>query len=412
MAIRDRIKEFRRVKASDLAPNPSNWRKHPTYQRDTLQAVLEEVGIADAVIARETPDGLVLIDGHLRRDILPDTEIPVLVLDVDEAEADKILATLDPLAAMAQTDMDKFLSIAGRIETGSDSIKALLEAVANGENMPLLTPKIEREETFDTGDALNQAEAEEYVPFSKRGQIWRLGEHRLMCGDSTNAEDVESLMDGATPELMVTDPPYGIGIVHVDGATVGGSKPFGSTQRGPKSKNQIIQANRYPVIEGDDKPFDPSHLLNVAAHTVIWGANYFAEKLPASSGWFCWDKRENITRNSFADCELAWTSSGRPARIFHHLWNGLHKGSQHNQRREHPTEKPVALFEWCIEQFTSEGDAVTDYYAGICPTIIAAEKLSRRCYAMEIEPRYVDVAIRRWEDFTGEKAELIGDREE
>src|SRR5687767_7982517 len=104
MKLRDRIVDFRRVKAADILPNPKNWRKHPKAQQDAIRGVLSEVGIADALIVRKTKAGLQLIDGHLRRDTEPDVLWPCLVLDVNEAEADKLLATVDPLAAMAEAD--------------------------------------------------------------------------------------------------------------------------------------------------------------------------------------------------------------------------------------------------------------------------------------------------------------------
>lgn len=136
MHIRDRIKELRRVPASDLIPNPKNWRTHPDNQRGALRGMLAEVGIADAVLARETPDGLQLIDGHLRTEELgaADVEIPVLILDVDEAEADKLLATFDPVAELAGCDSDKFEVILRDIQTGSQDVAAMLDklAVKNG----------------------------------------------------------------------------------------------------------------------------------------------------------------------------------------------------------------------------------------------------------------------------------------
>jgi len=108
MQIRDRIKELRRVRASKLAPNPRNWRVHPDAQRDALRGVLAEVGYADALLARELPDGgLELVDGHLRAETTPDALVPVLVLDVDEQEAQKILLTHDPLAEMAIADQQQ-----------------------------------------------------------------------------------------------------------------------------------------------------------------------------------------------------------------------------------------------------------------------------------------------------------------
>lgn len=131
MKLKDRIKELRRVKASELVPNPKNWRTHPESQRNALMGVLAEVGIADAVLARELPDGsLMLIDGHLRAETGGDANLPVLVLDVNEAEADKILATLDPLAAMATTDRVKLDEILRDIETGSEAVSEMLADLA------------------------------------------------------------------------------------------------------------------------------------------------------------------------------------------------------------------------------------------------------------------------------------------
>jgi hypothetical protein len=131
MQIRDRIKELRRVPASELKPNPKNWRTHPEAQANALRGVLAEVGIADAVIARELPDGtLLLLDGHLRAETMGETIVPVLVLDVDEAEGDKILATLDPLAAMAEADAIKLDAILREVDTGSAEVQEMLAKIA------------------------------------------------------------------------------------------------------------------------------------------------------------------------------------------------------------------------------------------------------------------------------------------
>lgn len=128
--IRDRIKELRRVRAGDLLPNPKNWRTHPKPQRDALAGILAEVGYADALLARETAAGLVLIDGHLRVETTPDQEVPVLVLDVTEAEADLLLASLDPLAAMAGAAADKLEALLAEVGTGSDALQAMLGKLA------------------------------------------------------------------------------------------------------------------------------------------------------------------------------------------------------------------------------------------------------------------------------------------
>jgi len=128
MRIRDRIKELRRVPASRLRPNPRNWRVHPQSQQDALRGVLAEVGYADALVARELADGsLELIDGHLRAETTPDQEVPVLVLDVDEKEAAKLLALLDPLAGLAQTNRDALAGLLAEVETESRAVRDVLD---------------------------------------------------------------------------------------------------------------------------------------------------------------------------------------------------------------------------------------------------------------------------------------------
>jgi hypothetical protein len=131
MNIRNRVKSLRMVPASDLKPNPKNWRTHPKAQQDALRGVLAEVGLADACLARELPDGsLMLIDGHLRAETLGDGDVPVLILDVNEAEADKILATLDPLTAMADSDAAKLDELLRNVDTGSEALQQMLAATA------------------------------------------------------------------------------------------------------------------------------------------------------------------------------------------------------------------------------------------------------------------------------------------
>jgi len=140
MTMKDRVKELRRVPASELRANPKNWRRHPPAQEAALRGVLEDIGFADAVIARETADGLELIDGHLRQEVMGDQSIPVLIVDVTEEEADKMLLTLDPLAAMARPDQDQLLSLLKSVEIESDAVNIMLEALINGESEPLPYP--------------------------------------------------------------------------------------------------------------------------------------------------------------------------------------------------------------------------------------------------------------------------------
>lgn len=131
MQIRNRVRELRRVKAAELVPNPRNWRTHPQAQQDALRGILAEVGYADALLARELPDGtLMLVDGHLRAETTPEQEVPVLVLDIDEAEADKLLLSLDPLAALAETNASSLDALLREVNTGSEGLQQMYSDLA------------------------------------------------------------------------------------------------------------------------------------------------------------------------------------------------------------------------------------------------------------------------------------------
>ena len=139
MGVRNRIKELRWVRAGDVRANPRNWRSHPSFQRQALRAVLDEVGFADALVARELSDGsLELIDGHLRAEMLPDDKLPVLVLDVDEAEADKLLASLDPLASLARCNTAAVTALVSRLHSESAELQSVFDHLASGEPLAQL----------------------------------------------------------------------------------------------------------------------------------------------------------------------------------------------------------------------------------------------------------------------------------
>ncbi len=201
--IRDRIVELRRVPARELIQHPKNFRRHPPAQQAALRGGVDEIGYADALIARETDAGLELIDGHLRAETTPDAVVPVLVLDVTEAEADKLLATLDPLSALAETDQDALDKLLEGVETDSDALRSLLDELGkrNGNDW--------REREDSVPDLSEE-------PTTKPGDLWILGHHRLLCGDATDADDVRRVMDGKRASLFHTDPPYLVDYVGSD----------------------------------------------------------------------------------------------------------------------------------------------------------------------------------------------------
>ncbi len=175
MEIRDRIRELRRVKAAELLPNPKNWRRHPKAQADALRGILAEVGYADALLARELPDGkLILVDGHLRAETTPSSMVPVLVLDVTEEEADKILLTLDPLAAMAEADADRVKALLGSVQSDNEAVKAMLERLGREAGIPSGGPLQEPPAQIDKAAELKAKWGTE------TGQLWQIGPSRLL----------------------------------------------------------------------------------------------------------------------------------------------------------------------------------------------------------------------------------------
>jgi len=272
------------------------------------------------------------------------------------------------------------------------------------------------------------------TPITKVGDLIVLGRHRLLCGDATSFEHVETLTGGEKMQMAYCDPPYGISIVQggwVGGGeannipfgdapkgetapqrarrlgTVGGSKPFGSKDvRGTDGSSNIIEVNRYAPVIGDDSTQTAVDAYNLCAALAIpvmifWGGNYYANALPPSSCWIVWDK-ENT--GNFADAELAWTNQPSAVRIFKHMWNGMVKASEHGERRVHPTQKPVALAEWCLDKYGKKGDNVLDLFGGSGSTLMAAERTGRAAFLMELSPAYCDVTCTRFEKATGQKA--------
>lgn len=241
----------------------------------------------------------------------------------------------------------------------------------------------------------------------KAGELWALGDHRLLCGDANRAADVSRALGGVQPDILFTDPPYGISIVGTGGKVAGDAR----LRFGGKS-GKVVKGRRYSRIVGDDKPFDPTPFLKLASLIILFGANNYADKLPPSSRWFVWDKvpgASETINNSHGDAELLWTNAdGRAVKTYRHKWFGLiREGARDVEmgRRIHPTQKPVGL---CIQIMRDHvGRVIFDPFSGSGSTLIAAEQTGRVARLMEIEPHYCDVILSRWEKFTGKKAVLL-----
>ena len=181
-------------------------------------------------------------------------------------------------------------------------------------------------------------------------------------------------------DLVLTDPPYGINYKH------GG----GNYRNAPTVISAVI---------GDDKPFDPSFLPRPM---IVWGANHYHHRLPEGGRWFIWDKREGIIPpRDQADCEIAWCSQGGVDRLFNHYWDGFNRKSERKIPRQHPTQKPVALMAWCINQ-ASNPKSILDPFIGSGTTTIACERLKRRWIGIEISEEYCEISARRIERETSQ----------
>lgn len=208
--------------------------------------------------------------------------------------------------------------------------------------------------------------------------------HRLMCGDSTNAETVKKLMNGKKADMVFTDPPYGMSAVSKSGVL---SKTY---------KTDIMNDDTNEVAI--DCFLLCQQMFNDAKQ-VWWGANYYTECLPSSECWIVWDKNNGASDQT--DCELAWANFRSVVRQF--------TLASEKKNRVHPTQKPIKLIAMIFEKFEKENkfNNVVDLFGGSGSTLIACEQLNRNCYMMELDPKYCDVIIKRWEALTGKKAVKI-----
>ena len=243
-------------------------------------------------------------------------------------------------------------------------------------------------------------------PKAKYGDLYQLGRHRLMCGDSTKIEDVEKLMDGCKADMVFTDPPYGMNL-DTDFSSMVNKLDFA------REKN-IKNGKKYDKGIVDD--FDPLMVATIfdvfadVKEIFLWGADYFAEMLPHKNdgSWIVWDKRDNnqqFDKMYGSSFELCWSKNRHKREIARVRWCsvfGTEKEFDH--KRHHPTQKPIALARWFLDRYSQDGDNVVDLFGGSGCTLIACEQSNRNCFMMELDPKYVDVIINRWEQFTGQKA--------
>jgi DNA modification methylase len=366
-----------------------------------LRGLLREIGYADALLARREGDGLVLIDGHLRRSLDPDQLVPVLVLDLSAEEADLLLATLDPLATLAAPDPAALSELLARVETNSAGVRELLERIAHDAGLPRLVPLTDPDEI----PALPE------TPRARRGDLYLLGEHRLLCGDATDGADMARLMGRDRARVLLTDPPYGVSYT---GKTNRRLEICNDHERGlvPLLRGSFANCSGFLSPGAALYVFHPAGPLQLAFLQAF-----------TDQGWelrssLVWVKDRMVLGHSdyhYRHEPIAYgrtPGEGKRGRGGSGWYGGNSRDSVLEVRRpsaspEHPTAKPVELLRRLLVDTSIEGDVVLDPFSGSGATLVAAEITGRSARAMELDPRYVDVAVDRYRGLTGEKARRI-----
>lgn len=394
-----------------LYGNPANPRINDAAV-GPVAASLRRFGWRQPIVAR--PSGEV-IAGNTRLKAaleLDMTEVPVVWFEGPDIEAVAYAIADNRTHEFSEWDEPALAKLLEELRA-EDSLDGVGYTDADIEE--LLAELADAEDSEDVDDPGPEEPPE--TPISKPGDLWVLGHHRLLCGDSTNAADVERLMAGDTAALLSTDPPYCVDYTGADRPQDSG-KDWSSKYREVEIKDlgeflravlsAVLPRTRenaavyvwhahlqYPVIDAVFQEFD---LLR--HQPIIW-------KKPSSTFTYAY------YRWAHEPCLFGWRQGHKPP---HYLENGMTsvwevdwEGKQRVVGNEHPTQKPLRLFEIPMEQHTRRGEVVLEPFSGSGSQLIAAERLRRRCRAMEISPAFVDVAVRRWEQATGRQAVLDGD---
>lgn len=383
MTTMDKVGELEYVSIDALIPYARNSRTHSDAQVAQIAVSIKEFGFTNPVLIDETGG---IIAGHGRtmaaRKLGLD-KVPCLRLSyLSEAQKKAYIIADNKLALNAGWD-DEMLKVELSELKDLDFDLALTGFDAN-ELTNLLKP--EQVEGLTDEDAVPDAPE---TPVTVEGDVWILGNHRLMCGDSTSIDAVDKLMDGGKADFVYMDPPYGMNL------------------KTDYARSNRVKGKTYSPVIGDDEDFDPSFFFEYfkdAREHFWWGADYYCQTLPKGGSWVVWDKKkEDLDESIGTGYELCWSINAHKRMIARFLWSGF-TAKERNETRVHPTQKPIALHEWFFERWGKDNDTVVDLFGGSGSTLIACEKTNRQARLMELDPKYCDVIIKRWQEFTGKTA--------
>lgn len=367
------------------------WKDNPRKNKAAIKHVAESIkrfGFASPIIARS--DDKMIIAGHTRYEAAKELgldKVPVRYLDLDPADS-RLLALADnKTAEVAEWDEEKLEQVMQDLLDEGLSLDGL--GWTDSELADIVQELKEEEIKEDEAPELEDTEVHSVL-----GEIYELGPHRLICGDWRETELRDTAFKQLQPTAGIHDPPYGIDVVK--NGKVGGVG--------------FAKTNIYKPIYEDDKPFDPTQLLETIPESILWGANYFSSKLKDTKGWIVWDKKEQEWDNNFSDAELAWTMYDKPLKLYRYMWMGaIKKGDKQIEgNRVHPTQKPVGLIAKIIQDYLSNHECIADFFLGSGTTLIACAEAGKKCIGFEIEPSYCDVIRRRWTRYAKENNIDVG----
>ena len=385
------------LKLDDLKPATYNPRIMTDLEFNGLVKSLETFGQQENLIVNKD---MTLISGHQRLEamkFLGWTEAMCNLVDLNKQQEKKLNALMNSQAISGSWDDLKLAEILDQLKLDEDYGSLRLDQLE-----PLdLSSKVEEDEA---------PEVSSEPPISKLGEIYQLGRHRLMCGDSTDKANVDLLMSGENPDVVYSDPPYGMNL-DADYSKMNSKLEFVKDKH-LKSKT----GNKYANVIGDHADFDPrfiTMLLDIGEdckEVFLWGADYYAELLPDKNegSWLVWDKRldESSDKMYGSTFELVWSKSKHKRSIVRIKWAGVFGTEQEfDRKRHHPTQKPIKLSAYFIENYSDKEDKIVDLFGGSGSTLIACEQLDRICYMMELDPKYCDVIRKRYAKFIGKEEE-------
>ena len=409
--MRETTLQIEEIDIDCLVPYENNAKEHTRAQIDAVEASIKEFGFRNPVIVWRNADGMLeVVAGHARITAAKNLgmrKVPCVSCD-DLSDAQRRAYTLVDNQTTMMTGWDSDM-LAYELDVLSDEFD--MTSLGFTDEMVGMAEEVEAEDD----------EMPEVVECrAKRGEIWQLGAHRIMCGDSTCREDVEKLVGGGFCDLLLTDPPYNVAL--------------GQHMR-PSELKQLHRRTDGLVIENDSWEDEDAFVqfLKSAFDNAMAALN-------PGAAFYIWHA-DNQRMNFLKACELAgmtireclvWAKNtfalGRQDYQWRHepCLYGWKDGAAHNwysdrkqstvlefdkptANAEHPTMKPVGLMAYLIQNSTKRGDTVLDVFGGSGSTLIACEETGRKCLSMELDPHYCDVIIARWEELTGEKAVLVSE---